>query len=844
MKRQLRQPLLRASAIACAILVAVCAVAGAPDARSADARLLAGLRGRAMYDLAEHYCDAQLAREDLDPLRRAELTIELARTLAEHAAGDETDARNRLWQRAFETTEQFAREYPDNPRLPLVRFQGALTLLAHGELARQEGQLTAAGETRFDEARTQLRAAIDQLQKLADDLELLRREQSLHPKDDPRQLSAHELATLIKRIEYELARARRNQAESYPAGSADRVNSLTEAVRLLTPLVRLDATDPICWPSRIDLVSAYRLLSDWPTARQILAAIAQQNPPPNVALRARAERIRLALAEGHLPEALTAAAEGREQAGTTSPELDLARLEAFLAAWRKALDEQNDADARKWQDQATLTARLIEEAYGPYWRHLAGMRLAEQVHSAGEGTGNARLMIEAADDLFRGGRMDDALAGYDRAAALARQQRETTTAFDAGYKAAAIEHTRQNHAEAIRRFRELAVSNRDQPRAPQAHLLAAYHAAQLARTGKTDALEAYANLLGEHLENWPTGPAADEARLRLGRLQEHRAEWQAAVAAYRGISPDYAEYPRVLDALAGCYRHWLGQMQAEGQPAAEVAREAVQWFESLVLQPDGGLPRTWTLAQRNAALAAAELRLTHTDDGAARAATLLRAALADPGDASPEWTHAAESLLVFALAGQGQRQEAAETLARLSGGPPAQLLGTLDGLARAGRQAAPDVRRELAELQLQTIALIKARWNDLHAEQQRRVERLHAQALADAGRANDAIAAYAELAELYPDDGDIQEAYAALLAEQSDARSQQLALARWRTIEKRTPSDTERWYRAKYAIAELHLRQGRVEQAAKMIDLLELLHPELGGPAMKPRFQSLRARCR
>lgn len=833
--------------IACvvwAMLATMCSSTAVADEPSPDARFLAGLRERAMHDLAERYCESQLARDDLGPSRRAELTIELARTLAEYAAGAEPDAREKLWQRAFEATKQYASEHPGSPRLPLVRLQGALTLLARGELARQEGQLTAAAEPRFEEARVALRAAIDRLQRLADDLEPMRREQSLRPQPDPELLTAHQLATLLKRIEYELARARRNQAESYPAGSADRVNSLTEAVRLLTPLVRLSAADPICWPARIDLVSAYRLLGDGATARQVLAAIAQQDPPPPVALRARAERIRLALAEGNLPEALAAAAEGRELAGASSPQLDLARLEAFLAAWREAVAGKNDAAARKWQDQATLTARLIEQVHGPYGRYLAGMLLADQVHSAADGSGNAVLMIEAADDLYRGGRVDDALAAYDRAAALARRQSDSATAFDAGYKAAAIEHARDRHAEAMRRFRELAASNRTHAQAAQAHLLAAHHAAQLARDGNPASLEAYAALLAEHLEHWRTGATADETRLRLGQLEEHRRRWQPAIAAYRDITPDYAEYPRVIDSLARCYREWLGQLRAEGKPTDEAAREAAGWFESHVLASDNTLPQSWTLARRNAALAAAELRLTHTGDGFARAAALLRAALADRGDASPEWTSAAESLLVYALAGEGRRQEAAEALARLSGGLPAQLLGTLDGLARAAEQASPEVRRELAELQLQTIALIEPRWNDLHTGQRRRVRRLHAQALADAGRTAEALAAFAELAGALPDDAAIQESYAALLSGQSDAESQRLALARWRTIEKRSPPDTGRWYRAKYEIARLHHRQGRNGQAAKIIELLQLLHPEMGGPAMKARFEELLERCR
>ncbi len=841
-----RQPGARCltAVIVCAIVAIGCPTATMADGPSADARFLAGLRARGLYELAERFCDDQLAREDLAPARRAELTIELARTLAERAAGAPPDVRAELWQRAVEATEQLAAEQPGNPHLPLVRLQGALTLLARGELARREGQLTAAGRPRFEEARAQLRAALGRLDALAADVEAMRRRADLRPEPDAEALSADQLGALARRIDYELARARRNQAESYPADSADRANSLTEAVRLLTPLSRLDPAEPVCWPSRVDLVAAHRLLGDGATARRLLAAIAEQNPPPPIALRARAERIRLALAEARLPEALAAAAEGRELDGEASAPLDLARLETCLAAWREAVAAQDEPEAEKWQEQATRTARLIEQVHGPYWRHLAGMMLAEQVHATADDAGSAALMIAAADDLYRGGRVDDALAGYDRAAALARRRTDRAGAFDAGYKAAAIEHARNRHGEALRRFRELAARHPEHAEAPQLHLLAAYHAAQLARQENAGAPATYAELLGEHLEHWPDAPTANDARLRLGRIEEHRGRWEAAVAAYRGVSADYDEYPRVLDALARCYRTWLGQRRAEGEPTAEAAREAARWFESLVVTSDGALPQSWTLARRTAALAAAELRLAHTGDGSARAAALLHAALADAGEVSAEWAAAAESLLVFALAAEGQRQEAAGILARLSGGPPTQLLGTLDGLARAAEQAAPDARRELAELQLQTIGLLEPRWDDLPAGQRQRVERLRARALTDAGQTAEALAAYAELAEAHPDDAAVQEAYAALLAEQPDADAQRLALARWRTIERRSPPNTERWYRAKYAIARLHWRQGRGEQAAKMIELMQLLHPEMGGPAMKARFQELLDRCR
>jgi hypothetical protein len=69
------------------------------------------------------------------------------------------------------------------------------------------------------------------------------------------------------------------------------------------------------------------------------------------------------------------------------------------------------------------------------------------------------------------------------------------------------------------------------------------------------------------------------------------------------------------------------------------------------------------------------------------------------------------------------------------------------------------------------------------------------------------------------------------------------ALAKWRQIEKRSPPQSARWYEAKYAVAELHYELGNRQQAAKMIQFLKLLHPDLGGAEMAGKFEALLRRC-
>ena len=155
--------------------------------------------------------------------------------------------------------------------------------------------------------------------------------------------------------------------------------------------------------------------------------------------------------------------------------------------------------------------------------------------------------------------------------------------------------------------------------------------------------------------------------------------------------------------------------------------------------------------------------------------------------------------------------------------------------------AEPKARPALAKLLLETIQ--RLRDGRVSEADRRSLDRLHAQALADAGRADEALASYGQLSAAYPRDGAIQEAYAELLSARTDDDSLQTALARWRDLEKKSPPRSPRWFRAKYSVARLHYQMGNPRQAAKMIALLKLLHPELGGEMMKEKFEELETAC-
>lgn len=811
------------------------AAESSPDQSSPDVRFLEGLRARGQFWLARQYCLHRLAEPGIDERARADLVIELSRTAADWAVQSPPDERAPLWEQAIRSAEEFAAAQPRHPGLLLVRFQGALAALARGELAREEADLTRSAEA-TQAAQTALREAIRLLSDIGQDLQKNLAERSRPGAGtDPEALSADALNGLAYRVEYELARGLRNQGQSYPPGSADRTSALSQAVERLDPLADLEPAHPLAWKARLDEIACRRELGDLTTARQKLAALVALSPPADILARAAAEEILVALANPSVDEAIRLA--DAERAGASaSPWLDDARLEAYLAAAEAATQARDAQKAAGWIARATETAEAMERRHGPYWSRRAGMRLARAVGSAA-GSADVAVLVRAAENAYRGGRPNDALAAYDRAAQEADQAGDAAKAFDLGYTAAAIESQRGRHAEAVVRFRRLALGQPENPRAPDAHHLALYHAGQAAKNQTHDVAESI-TLADEHLARWPESPHADQVRWLLGRLQEYRRDWARAVDAYRGISTDALEFSEAIGRASVAYRNLLQSLAGAGQDTAPAAREAAAWLESIAM-PDGRPPEIWSPVARQAVLAAAELRLNYTPDGYARSRECLSAAI-ESRDVPQEWRSEAEALLVFSLAGQGQRADASAVLSNLATASPEKLLVLVEGLQRIAGTARPEARAELAQLSLQAVGLLQPRRSELAPALQQRLDRLHAEILAETGRNEEALTVYGALAQAQPRDAAVQEAYAALLGARSDRASLDAALVKWRELAAGSPRGSSRYFRAKYEVARLHHVLGDDARARTIVEQLAILYPELGGPAQKARFDALR----
>jgi tetratricopeptide (TPR) repeat protein len=815
-----------------------------------DVTFLNGLRQRRLYELAEAYCTDRLSRAPPRSPAQAELTVELIRTLAQHAIDAPAQDRERLWASAHAVAAGFLRSAPPHPRADLVRFQDALTLLARGEIIRQDHEAGIARGEQLELGRQTLRQAASQLETLS---RSLTSQLPLRRRAAPAagELTADEMTRLEESVRVQLTRANKNRALLFDRGSDDRtallLASMTELDRLLP---QFPADEPLAVAIRLELAECQRLLGHHHEAAALAAALDVDGGAPPARARARAELIRVAIARGDLGEAQRLVQPNPTLADASSPDLDFARFEALLAQARAAAEGERISpgdralpteQARKYQQQAGQAAELLEKTHGPFWGRRASQMLISALPRGA--MASAELLARAADGLYLQGDLEQAIAAYDAAAAQARSQGDLQAAFELAYKAALIEQRRERQLPAANRLRILAKSMPTHPQASTAHLRAAWSAAQAARA-EPSAQSVYEELLDEHLALWPAAESANQARIWLGKVCDAKQDWRGAIEAYARVSRASPHYAGAMGGLATAWREQLAALAAAGQPTTDVATEAIPFFRAAVTGPENHWPDRWTGADRAAALAAAELIVAYQPGRASDAEDLLRRAIAGSFDAPPAWQTAAQAQLVLALAAQGSRQnDALAELRAIGAGSSEEMLAVLDGLSQIAARAGERARPQIANVQLAAIAMIADGRGRPSVDQQTTLARIRADALASVGRRDEALAAYEQLARDNPQTGAVQEGYARLLLSSSVPGQLKQALDQWRIVASRTRPRTTRWYEAKYSVALAQYKLGDRESAATLLRYLLETPPGVQGTEWEASYSDLLKKC-
>jgi hypothetical protein len=840
-----------AAALAAGLLVAPPLLAADPLAPEFVERLCQ----RRLFSLAELECRQRLAQAPSGSRAHAERTAALVRTLALAAAHAPPDRRERAWHAAREAARPLLTARPPSPWAPLVRLQDAITLVAQGELARQEHETGLITAESLGPAQQALREAASSLETLAAELnrEIPLRRRAAHRGDEP---TAEQLAAWQRQALEQLARAQRNQALLFPAGSEDRLALLLAARQTLQSAISsAPPGDPWRAGLELELAECERHLGNLDIAAALVEALDSQQTLATLRQRIGAERLRIALARGNAVQLAAALEQAGDMAEPVAPEL---RFESLLFLARQALEGRTatapagappSALAERYQAEAAELAGRLEETGGPLWGRRAGQLLTAGLPRASQ---NVALLSRSADSLYLKGDLPAALAAYDEAAAAARAQGDAEAAFQLAYKAALVAQEQASHAAAASRLRILARTSVSQPHAADAHLLAAWNAGQAART-EAAAAETYAELLREHLTQWPTSPTADQACLWLGQWLESRPDLLGAIEAYSGIRRDSPHFAAAMAALARCWPARLAQGAAgatatgaapSSAAPAEAAQHAIEQFKAAIYGSEARLPTRWSPAQRTAALAAAQLIVEHDPGSASDAEALLRAALDHSPDAEAAWRAAAAAQLVVALAAQGGRADEAVRLVRdVAATGTQEVLRLLEKLAHVAASSRPALRASVARVQLAAAEALTSGGQSLDPAARAAVEQVRAAALAADGRRAEALALYERLAREHPDNAAVQRGYAALLLEASERGELERALAQWRIVAQRTPPRTPAWYEAKYSVALAQFKLGDRRGALVLLRYLLETPPGLTGSGWEAAYRELATRC-
>lgn len=810
-------------------------IASAQTLESTESRFLNGLRERRLFELAESHCRLWFGDNSYPSTRkRAEVAIELSRTRLEWALYSRPPMREERFAAAFQALDErnFA---PGAPWLTPFHVQRGVGELVWGELLREEAQTLNAPESALTPARDYLSKAVTTLRQARGDidkqLQAASRVGAAAPKPD--ELSAAEWTALKRNVDYQLARAYRNQGETYPPRSADRTASLDQALETLALLARSETTDALTWQARLDEVVCRRLLGDLDGAERMLGLIDEQKPPPDVADRARAQRIRVRLDAALPDEAQKFVREtDAEPSELVDPDVRLAVLEWMLATARAAAKANNSAEIEKRQQLAGAMARLIADRHSAYWARRAESLMATAI--AASPVGDVATLIKAAESLYQQGNADRAVELYDQAIAKADAAKQSDVAFNAAFTAAAIEQQRGRHAAAAGRYLQLAEAKRDHLRAAEAHLAGIFNTAQaLAQAKDRNERDAgfarYDELLERHLAQWPQHSTTSQARLWLGRLRWTQNRFAAAVAAYAGVPPTDAQADEAVAQLAMMcalyFNHRPRDDDASNFAAAE--RAFVAFAPGLPESIAGGASPTARLAARQWA----SLQLQFADDRSQQAAALL-AQLASIPDLPPEELLAVETLRVAADVKSGKIDEATLRIGKLTRVSPTEAAAVSWVLDRFAEKH-PELQNKTAPIVLRVLELRRLHDRNLAPSA------AEANALAAAGRIDEAKRMWEAHARRSPHDGDLQEEYARFLSSQADAGSLQAGIAKWREVEKMSAESSPRWYRARLGLAQAFLKNGDHARAAQILELTAALHPDLGGPELKAQFDQL-----
>jgi hypothetical protein len=736
------------------------------------------------------------------PLRE-QLALEMAATLdraAQSAASAEE--RRKLWAEAADVLDRFTAKNPGHPQSRAFQVQATVYTWAGARTwldTFRENPTAAVAKQKAAEA---LGACVARLEPAA----------------------GAGGSVLDQNARFRLAQALADLAEVESSPDGSRRDRNAEALRVLE--------SPITEPSLVGFAHLLRgalltRLGRFDEAAKALTTASAATPAPSERERDEAW-LALYLGKKDFAAALKLIEGSKLDPGVKI----LLRVRALLAEYAAISNgaRRNTVESALFADLKWLKASSLPEA------RAALIAAAGVVDEPGPGQEPDAwdLLAEGAaarGDLARAGGLER------KGAERAEQLKLAVQARDYQLRAGAYFFQAGQYSEADPLLTRVAEDPGAGPARGRAGLLRALSRGRALAAGRPGVSQAdYAKALRFLVETLPDDPAASEARWLLGKLRIAESDREGALTLWSAIPVGKPRWLESRTEIAAVRQSDLDALRLAGDHEAEsrALADARAFLASCLAQTRGDSETNEIL------LATARLELT---PGVGRPEEAQR--LADQvmrSVARPAQHNAARRLNLIAVAQLGRWIEA-EQIARREARdtPPAELVETVRLLDRSAAEAESDLRsRRLgAILRLLTAPMVE-RPESLPPALRAEARLRYVRALLFSGDDAGARRALRSLTAPPASAGndllrDLAETYARL-----DAYELAIDVQRLRT--RLAPTGSIPWFDARYGLALAYYRSGKLKDALHLIDATAILHPDLGGGALREKFVRLRQR--
>jgi tetratricopeptide (TPR) repeat protein len=308
------------------------------------------------------------------------------------------------------------------------------------------------------------------------------------------------------------------------------------------------------------------------------------------------------------------------------------------------------------------------------------------------------------------------------------------------------------------------------------------------------------------------------------------------VGLWRQIPRDHPRFEAAQLELAKAYENWLLELWSRSQPAEKVAEDTVRFLKE---KTDAKPGADWNSDQVSHALRLCRI-LLHPSLARYGEAELLLEKILFGRTAGEAVRGEARRLIVTALLGQDKFDEARRMIETEFVGVPQELFAVVQVLEETVDTSSETRRRHLGKLQLAATERLLKDAEKLDGDQALQAEVYLALAYVHAGDAFRADEIFAKLRDRVPGNPRVLEAQAECfmqLGRYAQAREM------WRQNLAMLREASPAWFRAKYKLALACALSGDSQQAIKIIQVTELLHPDLGGTELKSKMLELKAKC-